>query len=41
MFRRFEKYIPALSENVADRLCVNLSALWCLRSDKDHVPVRM
>lgn len=41
MFRRFEKYISALSENVADRLYVNISTLWCLHFDKDHVPVRM
>lgn len=36
-----EKYIPALSENGADRLTMNLSALWCLRFDKDRTPVRM
>ena len=36
---RFEKDIFALS-NVASRLYVNLSTLWYLYFDKDHVPVR-
>lgn len=43
MLHRFEKYIPALSENVQiNFMLVSVLLLSrCLYSDKDHVPARM
>lgn len=41
MLHRFEKYIPALSENVQINFMLVSVLSRCLYSDKDHVPARM